>query len=1083
MIAMNEQTWRWVELAGHWLLAWTLVVLAVAAWIGVARPRRVALRYWAWCSATFAGAALLPIFLLLGPQVSWSEALARINVGVDVGTRPVERKVETSRERFVSWFEGYSAFMPREEPQEHEKAVQQGPAMGAMVEASTTEVTMKVGREGNRWASVVIAAWALGFAAFVARLIVAAARVRTLIAEGEAVASSHELADEMEASRQALGLRRRVRLIIHPRIKAPLCAGLRRATILWPTRENCPMTPDQRRASLTHELAHLRNLDDWVGLLAEAWRATAWFYPPVHWLLGRLQLERESRCDEIAAGHLGSPESYARWLLDLAPVGVRPPALASSLLGGSDLAIRIRRLLDGRSLGSRPLGRGQVLMCACLALVLLGAAGSVRLVGFSALAEEPKGKAEAAAVGDDAPLPEIKPKDLAAKIVESQERYKAGLLVVEFEEERGPFPPARGAAAKKDDKTEGEEIKFPGRFQYAGDGRRWRVEEDTITTNYSTRKNMPLQTASGFDGSRHYRWTSQGNLVVLGESDLSGPSCSPLEKFWHTSKNLLEMLDKPDVKIGQRTVDGVRCYTIETSTTVDGILWGTEYVVSPRRSYLAVGLTYQRGGRVYFSHQLEALRQKDQGLWFPSRITSGSVPEPGKRLNQHAVRRQMQIIRCEPGGTFPDEDYRFKLPANADVRDLATGTSYANDPWWPEVGKLLREKFDWPKVDLDPLRRVQTHGEPPSLGKAAPAFEVVEWINSPPLDWAGLKGKVVLLDFAALGVNHEAFAPLRKLRETYGGLGFEVISIMTPHDAPDEVRQLVKELDIKHPVAIDRPHEPDYGAMRKAFGMTNEISSFLVDREGVIHKIPLEQLIPELVRLLKTPNGPEVEPLSLDHAEFSDDMRKAVDEAWQGWTRQEVTDARISGKVIDATGQPVPNAKATLMLRASVQMFSNAHFMFQAADKREAATGADGSFTFPNIGKGNYAIRVTAPELATVERLTVIEPGFAENTVLVDMPQGDVIRGQVVDEEGRPVVGAEMVLNERKLPHPNGSETNYNDFLEGKVTDELGQFRFHGLSEGVYNLKAKLDGFLEAKEERVPAGSTEIRLLLRRAGK
>ena len=38
---MSERAWLLAEEAlGHWLLAWTLVVLAVVLWIRVRRPRR-----------------------------------------------------------------------------------------------------------------------------------------------------------------------------------------------------------------------------------------------------------------------------------------------------------------------------------------------------------------------------------------------------------------------------------------------------------------------------------------------------------------------------------------------------------------------------------------------------------------------------------------------------------------------------------------------------------------------------------------------------------------------------------------------------------------------------------------------------------------------------------------------------------------------------------------------------------------------------------------------------------------------------------------------------------------------------------
>ena len=190
--------------------------------------------------------------------------------------------------------------------------------------------------------------WAAGFLLFAARLAWSAWRIRSLLAGAGPVVPAG-LDAELESSRRELGIRRRVRIAVHPDIAAPMCVGLLRPVILWPTPENCPMTRRERLASLTHELAHLHHGDDVVALLAEVWRALTWFYPPVHLTVSVLRREREYRCDDRAAAKLETPEQYAQWLLDLAPVrvGPTPPFLAASLLGGTSLADRIGRIVRG----------------------------------------------------------------------------------------------------------------------------------------------------------------------------------------------------------------------------------------------------------------------------------------------------------------------------------------------------------------------------------------------------------------------------------------------------------------------------------------------------------------------------------------------------------------------------------------------------------------------------------------------------------------------------------------------------------------------------------------------------------------
>ena len=103
--------------------------------------------------------------------------------------------------------------------------------------------------------------------------------------------------------------------------------------------------------------------------------------------------------------------------LDLAPVRVSPPIpfLAASLLGGASLADRVGRIVRGDLTRMQPISRRRVATLAVLAFLILASAGSVRLIGFAgrAVADEPV----------DAPLPDLSPKELAAKVREAMKPY------------------------------------------------------------------------------------------------------------------------------------------------------------------------------------------------------------------------------------------------------------------------------------------------------------------------------------------------------------------------------------------------------------------------------------------------------------------------------------------------------------------------------------------------------------------------------------------------------------------------------------------------------------------------------------
>jgi thiol-disulfide isomerase/thioredoxin len=91
-----------------------------------------------------------------------------------------------------------------------------------------------------------------------------------------------------------------------------------------------------------------------------------------------------------------------------------------------------------------------------------------------------------------------------------------------------------------------------------------------------------------------------------------------------------------------------------------------------------------------------------------------------------------------------------------------------------------------------------------------PALEgAIEWLNSPPLSAAALRGKVVLIDFWTYTcINWRRTLPyVRAWAEKYKDHGLIVIGVHTPEFGfeknRDNVRRAVDSLAIKYPVAVD----------------------------------------------------------------------------------------------------------------------------------------------------------------------------------------------------------------------------------------------------------------------------------------
>jgi thiol-disulfide isomerase/thioredoxin len=125
--------------------------------------------------------------------------------------------------------------------------------------------------------------------------------------------------------------------------------------------------------------------------------------------------------------------------------------------------------------------------------------------------------------------------------------------------------------------------------------------------------------------------------------------------------------------------------------------------------------------------------------------------------------------------------------------------------------------------------QLRIEGELPSLDSAT------EWINSQPLTAAGLRGKVVLIDFWTYScINWLRSLPyVRAWAEKYKDQGLVVIGVHTPEfefeTNVDNVRQAAKDMRIDYPIAIDT----DY-AIWSAFNNQYWPALYFVDAQGHI---------------------------------------------------------------------------------------------------------------------------------------------------------------------------------------------------------------------------------------------------------
>ncbi len=132
-------------------------------------------------------------------------------------------------------------------------------------------------------------------------------------------------------------------------------------------------------------------------------------------------------------------------------------------------------------------------------------------------------------------------------------------------------------------------------------------------------------------------------------------------------------------------------------------------------------------------------------------------------------------------------------------------------------------------------------GPAQAQGQAAPEFPIrsaAEWINSPPITLASLRGKVVLIDFWTFECwnCYRSFPWLNKVEAKYRDQGLTVVGVHTPEFEREKVissiRDKVREFKISYPVMVDSDH-----ATWNAFNNSYWPAFYLIDRQGKVQAL------------------------------------------------------------------------------------------------------------------------------------------------------------------------------------------------------------------------------------------------------
>ncbi|MOA03764.1 Thiol-disulfide oxidoreductase YkuV [compost metagenome] len=154
------------------------------------------------------------------------------------------------------------------------------------------------------------------------------------------------------------------------------------------------------------------------------------------------------------------------------------------------------------------------------------------------------------------------------------------------------------------------------------------------------------------------------------------------------------------------------------------------------------------------------------------------------------------------------------------------------------ASSLERKVLDSVPVLLEQLvgsARADSPQTLPDLGAMPELDGATQWLNSPPLSSQNLLGKVVLVDFWTYDcINCQHTLPyVNGWAKKYEKDGLVVIGVHTPEygyeKIIDNVREQVRKLDIRYPVAIDNQY-----AIWRAFNNQYWPAHYFIDAKGQV---------------------------------------------------------------------------------------------------------------------------------------------------------------------------------------------------------------------------------------------------------
>ncbi len=252
---------------------------------------------------------------------------------------------------------------------------------------------------GILFPGLALAVWLCGFLGILFFWSVRWRRVRAAVCASTPLRGTSE-AEALRRVQQRMRICQRVELMETTTAMEPGIFGFVRPMLLLPANLASRLGREHFEAVLAHELCHVRRRDNLASAIHMLVEAVFWFHPLVWWMGARLVEERERACDEEVLKLGNDREVYAESILKTCQHYLESPLACMSGISGSDLKVRIVRIMTADI--AKKLSRGRRLL---LAVAGLAAVSGPIVLGI--LNAPPSRAQEAVAAGTPAPKFEV----------------------------------------------------------------------------------------------------------------------------------------------------------------------------------------------------------------------------------------------------------------------------------------------------------------------------------------------------------------------------------------------------------------------------------------------------------------------------------------------------------------------------------------------------------------------------------------------------------------------------------------------------------------------------------------------------